>query len=91
MFFPVLSVYYLSILVYTRSKSQWMSCTIYSYIILMIKINHMLLYLQGYYYFAIIEDFVIRFLWIPQYLLTRNNILSTEMAISLISPLEVFR
>lgn len=64
---------------------------VYSYIILIIKITHKHLYLQGYYYFAIVEDLVIRFLWIPQYLLTRNNILSTEMATSLISPLEVFR
>ncbi|KAE9535948.1 hypothetical protein AGLY_007849 [Aphis glycines] len=45
----------------------------------------------GYYYFAIIEDLVIRLLWVPQYILTSNGILSTEMANSLVSPLEVFR
>ncbi|CAG4993477.1 unnamed protein product [Colias eurytheme] len=50
-----------------------------------------IVYSVGFYYFAIIEDFVLRFIWAPAFYLTENKILSSETVISVLAPLEVFR
>ncbi|XP_012261943.1 xenotropic and polytropic retrovirus receptor 1 [Athalia rosae] len=45
----------------------------------------------GFYYFAIIEDFVLRFAWVPSYILTEYNYVSGDLMTSITAPLEVFR
>ncbi|XP_045506610.1 xenotropic and polytropic retrovirus receptor 1 [Colias croceus] len=50
-----------------------------------------IVYSVGFYYFAIIEDFVLRFIWAPAFYLTENKIVSSETVISVLAPLEVFR
>jgi xenotropic and polytropic retrovirus receptor 1 len=47
--------------------------------------------LQTFYYFAIIEDTVLRFIWILSFLLTENKIVSGDLMTSILAPLEVFR
>lgn len=44
-----------------------------------------------FYYFAIIEDFVLRFLWLPSFYLTESKLVSSDFMTSILSPLEVFR
>uniref|UniRef100_A0A6M2DGX2 Putative small molecule transporter n=1 Tax=Xenopsylla cheopis TaxID=163159 RepID=A0A6M2DGX2_XENCH len=45
----------------------------------------------SYYYFAVIEDFLLRFTWLPSFLLTEFNFISGDILTSILSPLEVFR
>ena len=46
---------------------------------------------KQFYYFAIVEDFVLRFIWAPSFFLTENKIVSSEIMVSILAPLEVFR
>lgn len=50
-----------------------------------------LLIFQGFYYFAIIEDLLLRFLWLPSFILIQNNYVGAELMTSMTAPLEVFR
>ncbi|XP_014215114.1 xenotropic and polytropic retrovirus receptor 1 homolog [Copidosoma floridanum] len=45
----------------------------------------------GFYYFAIIEDFILRFVWILSFLLIEYQIIGTDLMTSIVAPLEVFR
>ncbi|XP_058806050.1 xenotropic and polytropic retrovirus receptor 1 homolog [Phymastichus coffea] len=45
----------------------------------------------SFYYFAIIEDLVIRFLWIPSFALTEYGYIGNDLMVSIVAPLEVFR
>ncbi|XP_034941909.1 xenotropic and polytropic retrovirus receptor 1 homolog [Chelonus insularis] len=45
----------------------------------------------GFYYFAIIEDFILRFIWIASYILIEYQYVSTDLMTSIVAPLEVFR
>ncbi|KAJ4439085.1 hypothetical protein ANN_15042 [Periplaneta americana] len=45
----------------------------------------------GFYYFAIIEDFVLRFAWAISYILTEAGYIGSDLMTSIVSPLEVFR
>uniref|UniRef100_A0A8W7P8C4 SPX domain-containing protein n=1 Tax=Anopheles coluzzii TaxID=1518534 RepID=A0A8W7P8C4_ANOCL len=44
-----------------------------------------------FYYFAIIEDLLLRFVWILSYALTENKLISGDLMTSILAPLEVFR
>lgn len=44
-----------------------------------------------FYYFAIIEDFVLRFIWILSFYLQEMKIISGDLLTSILAPLEVFR
>jgi xenotropic and polytropic retrovirus receptor 1 len=46
---------------------------------------------QTFYYFAIIEDTLLRFFWIVAFVLTENKFVSGDLMTSLTAPLEVFR
>lgn len=46
---------------------------------------------QFFYYFAIIEDLLLRFVWALSFFLTENKIVSGELMTSIVAPLEVFR
>lgn len=46
---------------------------------------------KGFYYFAIIEDFILRCMWLPSFILTQNNYIGAELMTSMTAPLEVFR
>ena len=46
---------------------------------------------KGYYYFAIVEDFVLRFAWAISLSLTETRTLHADLLTSILSPLEVFR
>ncbi|CAH2059254.1 unnamed protein product, partial [Iphiclides podalirius] len=50
-----------------------------------------IVYSPGFYYFAIVEDFVLRFIWTVSFFLTENKLVSGETMVSILSPLEVFR
>ncbi|XP_068625485.1 solute carrier family 53 member 1-like [Battus philenor] len=50
-----------------------------------------IVYSPGFYYFAIVEDFVLRFIWTVSFVLTENQIVSGETMVSILSPLEVVR
>ncbi|CAK1540989.1 unnamed protein product [Leptosia nina] len=50
-----------------------------------------IVYSVWFYYFAIIEDLVLRFIWAPAFLLTENQLVSGETMISVLAPLEVVR
>ncbi|XP_047526136.1 xenotropic and polytropic retrovirus receptor 1-like [Pieris napi] len=50
-----------------------------------------IVYSVWFYYFAIIEDLVLRFIWAPAFLLTENQLVSGETMVSILAPLEVFR
>ncbi|XP_023221206.1 xenotropic and polytropic retrovirus receptor 1-like [Centruroides sculpturatus] len=45
----------------------------------------------GYYYFAVIEDFVLRFGWTLSVSLTEMGVIHTDLMVSILAPLEVFR
>ncbi|KAI4492046.1 hypothetical protein M0802_010171 [Mischocyttarus mexicanus] len=45
----------------------------------------------GCYYFAIIEDFILRFIWVPSFILVQCKYISNDMVTSIVAPLEVFR
>ncbi|KAK0181164.1 hypothetical protein PV327_003470 [Microctonus hyperodae] len=45
----------------------------------------------GFYYFAFVEDFILRFIWIPSYILVEYKYVSSDLMTSIIAPLEVFR
>lgn len=45
----------------------------------------------GFYYFAIIEDFILRFIWIINYILVDNGVVPQEIMTSVVALLEVFR
>lgn len=47
--------------------------------------------LQWFYYFAIVEDFVLRFLWILSFALTELKYVAGDSIVSIAAPLEVFR
>lgn len=44
-----------------------------------------------FYYFAIIEDFCLRFIWVLTFFLTENKMISSDLMVSIVAPLEVFR
>ena len=45
----------------------------------------------GFYYFAIIEDFILRFAWIASFVLVECGYVSSDLMTSVVAPLEVFR
>ncbi|XP_033197276.1 solute carrier family 53 member 1 [Bombus vancouverensis nearcticus] len=45
----------------------------------------------GFYYFAIIEDFILRFAWIASFVLIECGYVSSDLMTSIVAPLEVFR
>ncbi|XP_029032635.1 xenotropic and polytropic retrovirus receptor 1 homolog [Osmia bicornis bicornis] len=45
----------------------------------------------GFYYFAIIEDFILRFSWIASFVLVECGYVSSDLMTSVVAPLEVFR
>lgn len=51
----------------------------------------LLLSSQWFYYFAIIEDFVLRFLWIGTFSLIELKYVTGDVVTSVTAPLEVFR
>lgn len=44
-----------------------------------------------YYYFGIVEDFILRFSWTFTLILTELNIANSEIIVSILAPMEVFR
>nr|XP_023014891.1 xenotropic and polytropic retrovirus receptor 1 [Leptinotarsa decemlineata] len=50
-----------------------------------------IVYPSSFYYFAIIEDFVLRFAWTISLYLTEYGYVSSDIMTSILSPLEVFR
>ncbi|KAL6442743.1 hypothetical protein ACFW04_002670 [Cataglyphis niger] len=44
-----------------------------------------------FYYFAIIEDFILRFIWIASFILVECKYISSDLMTSIVAPLEVFR
>ncbi|KAM3959865.1 solute carrier family 53 member 1 [Aphomia sociella] len=50
-----------------------------------------IVYSPGFYYFAIVEDFVLRFIWTVSFIITENKVVSGETMTSILAPLEVFR
>lgn len=50
-----------------------------------------IVYSPGFYYFAIVEDFILRFIWTVSFVVTENNIVSGETMVSILAPMEVFR
>jgi len=46
---------------------------------------------QNFYYFAIIEDFILRFIWIASFVLVECGYISSDLMTSVVAPLEVFR
>ncbi|XP_018360931.1 PREDICTED: xenotropic and polytropic retrovirus receptor 1-like [Trachymyrmex cornetzi] len=44
-----------------------------------------------FYYFAIIEDFILRFIWIASFILIECGYISGDLMTSIVAPLEVFR
>lgn len=50
-----------------------------------------MLFLQIFYYFAIIEDLFLRFVWILGFVLTESKMISGDLLTSILAPLEVFR
>nr|XP_018899350.1 PREDICTED: xenotropic and polytropic retrovirus receptor 1 homolog [Bemisia tabaci]XP_018899351.1 PREDICTED: xenotropic and polytropic retrovirus receptor 1 homolog [Bemisia tabaci] len=46
---------------------------------------------SAFYYFAIIEDFILRFTWLYSFWLTNHGYVSAEMMTTITAPLEVFR
>lgn len=46
---------------------------------------------QGFYYFAIVEDLLLRFAWILSFVLQEMGYVSGDVMTSVLSPLEVFR
>lgn len=47
--------------------------------------------LQGFYYFAILEDLALRFIWALSFYLTEMKIVSGDIMTSITGILEVFR
>ncbi|XP_043285941.1 xenotropic and polytropic retrovirus receptor 1 homolog isoform X2 [Venturia canescens] len=45
----------------------------------------------GFYYFAIIEDLILRFSWIASYILVEYKYISSDLMLSIVAPLEVLR
>ncbi|XP_014487113.1 PREDICTED: xenotropic and polytropic retrovirus receptor 1 isoform X2 [Dinoponera quadriceps] len=45
----------------------------------------------GFYYFAIIEDFILRFVWVASFFLVEWGYVSSDLMTSIVAPLEVFR
>ncbi|KAG7202378.1 hypothetical protein KM043_018697 [Ampulex compressa] len=45
----------------------------------------------GFYYFAIIEDFILRFVWIASFILVECEYVSSDLMTSIVAPFEVFR
>ncbi|XP_063986683.1 solute carrier family 53 member 1 [Diachasmimorpha longicaudata] len=45
----------------------------------------------GFYYFAIIEDFLLRFIWIASFVLVDYGYIGGDLMTSIVAPLEVFR
>lgn len=50
-----------------------------------------IVYSPGFYYFAIVEDFVLRFVWTVSFVVTENGLVGAETMTSILAPLEVFR
>lgn len=46
---------------------------------------------QAYYYFGVVEDFVLRFGWALSLSLVEMGYIHGDLMVSLLSPLEVFR
>ncbi|CAH1155708.1 unnamed protein product [Phaedon cochleariae] len=50
-----------------------------------------IVYSSSFYYFAIVEDFILRFIWTINVYLTEYGYVSGDMMTSILAPLEVFR
>ncbi|XP_015515100.1 solute carrier family 53 member 1 [Neodiprion pinetum] len=50
-----------------------------------------IVYSTGFYYFAIIEDFLLRFVWVATYIVTQYGYVQSELMTSIVATLEVFR
>ncbi len=48
-------------------------------------------FFQMFYYLAIVEDFILRYVWIITFLLTEKDYVSSEVMSSITAPLEIFR
>jgi hypothetical protein len=59
--------------------------------LLLFLLQFLIFYLQSFYYFAIVEDLILRFAWAYSYVLTEANYISGDLMTSINSPLEVFR
>lgn len=46
---------------------------------------------QAFYYFAIVEDLFLRFIWMIGFILTETKVISGDLLTSITAPLEVFR
>lgn len=46
---------------------------------------------KGYYYFAVIEDLVLRFGWTLSVSLTESGYIHSDLMVTILAPLEVFR
>lgn len=46
---------------------------------------------QAFYYFAIVEDLFLRYVWLLGFGLTESKLISNDSLISILAPLEVFR
>lgn len=55
------------------------------------KIEFFSSYFQTFYYFAIVEDFVLRWIWALGFFLTESGYIRSEAMQCIIAPLEVFR
>ena len=53
--------------------------------------NYFFYWNQAYYYFGIIEDFVLRFGWAFSLSLTEMGYIHGDLMLSILAPLEVFR
>jgi hypothetical protein len=54
-------------------------------------LQFLIIYLQSFYYFAIVEDLILRFAWAYSYVFIKANYVSEDLMTSINSPLEVFR
>lgn len=48
-------------------------------------------FLQWFYYFAVVEDFILRFAWAFSMSLTETGYIHADLMITILAPLEVFR
>lgn len=46
---------------------------------------------QSFYYLFMIEDFILRYVWILTFVLSENAIVASELLTSIMAPIEIFR
>lgn len=61
------------------------------HLLLFFLLQFLTIYLQSFYYFAIVEDLILRFAWAYSYVLIKADYISEDLMTSINSPLEVFR